>query len=119
MSQTAARSGEDRRVSFGDGGPSSNAQVLLLPDTKYRYYLQISRRPFVKDTTKITLSNGVVQSVQRVRPSLVQGIIGVPKTIVGAVAPIPLQIRQSQMNNAQAVDNTLKAEADIKKASGQ
>jgi hypothetical protein len=61
------------------------------------------------------LSNGTVSTLQRVRPSIVMGIVGVPQTLLKALAPIPLQIRTDQYNLISTQDKTLAAEADIKK----
>jgi hypothetical protein len=73
----------------------------------------------VSDETNVTLKDGMIQSIQQSRPSMVAGVVGIPKTILGALVPIPLQIRQSQSNNLQAIDNSLKAKVDIQKLQSQ
>jgi hypothetical protein len=57
----------------------------------------------------------MLQSYERNRPSMVAGVVGIPKAILSALVPIPLDVRQNQANNVQAIDKTLSGEADIKK----
>ena len=64
-------------------------QLLFLPDTQRDYYLPLDRSPFVKNDTQITLVKGVVQKASVSRPSIILGILGVPKTILDALVPLP------------------------------
>ena len=64
-------------------------QLLFLPDIRRDYYLSLDRSPFVKNDTQITLVKGVVQKVTVSRPSIILGILGVPKTILDALVPLP------------------------------
>src|SRR5213078_3565575 len=84
-------------------------QTFMLPDEKRDYFLTTARAPFVTQTTKVALVNGMVQSLQEVRPSLVLGALSIPKTIVGAIAPLPLQMQQSQQNIMESRSKTLDA----------
>ena len=63
-------------------------QLLFLPDTQRDYYLPLDRSPFIKNDTQIALVKGVVQKVTVVRPSIILGIVGVPKTILEALVPL-------------------------------
>jgi hypothetical protein len=70
-------------------GPDlSGEQLVFLPDPVAIYYLPLDRSPFVKNGTQIALVNGVVQSVTTDRPSIILGIVGVPKTILSALVPL-------------------------------
>ena len=64
-------------------------QTVFLPDPDRAYWLPLDRTPFVKNETKIALINGVVQSVTTTRPSIILGIVGIPKTILSALVPLP------------------------------
>ena len=64
-------------------------QLFFLPDIQRNYYLPLDRSPFVKNDTQITLVKGVVQKVGVARPSIILGIVGVPKTILDALVPLP------------------------------
>jgi hypothetical protein len=66
-------------------------QTIMLPDIANDRVLPISRRPLVQDGTKVTLSNGMIQSREEIRPSMVNAVVGIPKTILGALVPIPGQ----------------------------
>jgi len=93
----------------------------MLPDVnnKQNYILPINRRYLVQDKTNVTLKDGMIQSIQQVRPSMVAGIVGIPKSILSALVPIPLQIRQSQTNNLQAIDSSIKLKKEIKELQSQ
>jgi hypothetical protein len=108
----------DEWKSFGIQGPGKET-VVLVPDAEHSYVLPLARTPTVKNETDVALVDGTVQTLAMTRPSIGLGIASVPKTILDALAPIPLSIRQSVTNNVQAIDNRLKAEADIKKLQSQ
>jgi hypothetical protein len=74
------------------------SQIVFLPDDDHDYFLPLTRIPLVTTSTKVALVNGMVQSVQRSRPSLLNAIAGVPKNILSALIPLPLAIHQ---NNVQ------------------
>jgi hypothetical protein len=89
--------------------------TVMLPDEKHDYSVKFERAPFVSNTTKVTLVNGISQSQQRIRPSIVMGIVGLPKNILSALAPIPLQIRNDQVNLLTAEEKILTIRANIEK----
>jgi hypothetical protein len=64
-------------------------QLIFLPDSRRDYFLPLDRSPFVKNDTQITLVDGIVQKVAVTRPSIILGIVGVPKTILEALVPLP------------------------------
>jgi uncharacterized membrane protein YgcG len=64
-------------------------QTLNLPDVNHTRVVKVSRRPLVQDSTTLTLANGIILSRQQVRPSIVMGILGIPKTLITAIAPLP------------------------------
>lgn len=98
---------------------STPGQTVVLPDEKHNYCLKLTRFPFVGNTTKVALAGGIVQSQEQVRPSIVMGIVGIPKTLLSALCPIPLQMKTDQYNLVNMQDKTLSAEQDIKKLSSQ
>lgn len=98
---------------------TTQSTFIMLPDVKQTYILPINRRYLVQDKTNVTLKDGMIQSIQQVRPSMVAGIVGIPKSILSALVPIPLQIRQSQTSNLQAIDSSLKLKKEIKELQSQ
>jgi hypothetical protein len=64
-------------------------QTFTLADVNHTRVVDIARTPLVQDTTSLTLANGMVQSRQYTRPSIVMGILGVPKTLLTAIVPLP------------------------------
>ncbi|HSY19190.1 MAG TPA: hypothetical protein VK815_12685 [Candidatus Acidoferrales bacterium] len=74
-------------------------QILFLPDDDRDYFLPLDRLPFVTTSTKVTLANGMIQSLQRTRPSMVNAIAGVPKSLLSALTPIPVAINQYNIQN--------------------
>ena len=57
------------------------SSTLLLPDVRQEFIFPVNRRHLVTDQTKITLKDGMIQTVQQIRPSMVAGVIGIPKSI--------------------------------------
>lgn len=64
-------------------------QTVLLPDALHDFVLPIHRGSVIQSSTKVTLSNGMVQSREDVRPSSWYGAIQIPKNILTAMVPIP------------------------------
>jgi hypothetical protein len=94
----------------------SMEQKILLPDVRQSYILPIKRRYLVKDVTKVALVNGTVQTYGTTKPSIVAGIVGIPKTLLSALVPIPLQIRTTVLNNVKAINDTRTAQSEATKA---
>jgi len=88
-------------------------QTVFLPDADHDFVVPIHRTPLVSNTTKLNLVNGMVQSHQEIRPSVVMGAFSVPKNILSALVPIPLQIRQAQQANVEAVQKRMAAQESI------
>jgi hypothetical protein len=98
----------------GSDDRTSAQQVILLPDDTQNYVLPIDRTPLVSNSTQVTLAGGMLQSYNISRPSLVAGIVGIPKTILGALAPVPMNIYQTQDSYYKAKDDAAKASSDTK-----
>jgi hypothetical protein len=101
-----------------NGNNPRQRQIVFLPDVFHNYVISFDRAPLLKYQTAVTLADGMLQGLKQTRPSIVAGIAGVPKTILGALSPIPLSVQQAQTNMVTAIDNRLKAEADIAKLQG-
>ncbi|MFI5330220.1 MAG: hypothetical protein ACHQ2F_04180 [Desulfobaccales bacterium] len=97
----------------------TQSKIIMLPDKANNYVLPISRRYLVSDQTNVTLKDGMIQGIQQSRPSMVAGVVGIPKTILGALLPIPTGIRSTQSTNLQYIDNSIKTKAEIKKLQSQ
>jgi len=74
-------------------------ETVILPDQDHNYFLPLDRIPLVTSSTKVVLVNGMVQSLQRSRPSTLAAFVGVPKTLLGDLIPMPIAVHQSQTNN--------------------
>jgi hypothetical protein len=80
----------------------STTNIVFLPDDEHDYYLPLTRIPLVTTSTKVVLVNGMVLSLERSRPSLVNAIAGVPKNILSALVPLPFSIHQSNVQVGSA-----------------
>ena len=105
----------DYWTNTGESARAPKRAVVLIPDKAHSYVLPLARTATVSRETNVGLVDGTVQTLAMKRESVVLGIVRIPQTILAALVPIPLNIRQTVANNYQAVDNTLKAQADIKK----
>jgi hypothetical protein len=95
------------------GDFTAPSQMVMLPDIKHDYYFTVVRAPLVTNNTKVALTNGMIQSLEEIRPSILLGVVGIPKTILGALVPIPLQIQQSQQNMVESIQKTIEAKEKI------
>jgi hypothetical protein len=86
--------------------PQTTTQIVFLPDDENDYFLPLARIPLVTTSTKVVLVNGMVQTLQRSRPSIVNAIAGVPKNILSALIPIPLAINQNNVQNSKPAPST-------------
>jgi hypothetical protein len=86
-------------------------QTVMLPDSQHDFLYRILSRPLVSDATKITLSNGMIQSLEQLRPSVLAALLQIPKYLVTNVVPLPIEIDQTQQNisNAQSKVSTQSA----------
>ena len=73
-------------------------RIVMLPDATHNFLVPIDKRPLVSDEVRIGLNNGMVQAIQQIRPSMFAAIMGVPKYILTAFVPLPLEIKQNQQN---------------------
>jgi len=95
-------------------------QIVFLPDDFHDYCLPLARIPLVTTSTKVTLVNGMVQSLQRNRPSMVNAVAGVPKNILSALVPLPLAIHQNNVQvNTPQQSTPAKAPAPAKKSAAE
>lgn len=79
-------------------------RIVMLPDSQHDFLYRVLGRPLVTDTTRIALTNGMIQSLEQVRPSLLAALIALPKYLVLNVVPVPVEVTQSQqtISNAQS-----------------
>lgn len=83
------------------------SKLLHLPDKAHPLVLDYARVPFVKKATSVTFVDGTLRDYSRKVPSPVFGFLGIPQALLGAVAPLPLQLKQTQITNLRA-DETLR-----------
>ena len=73
-------------------------RTVMLPDPEHNFLVPIKKRPLVADNVRVGLTNGMVQSLQQIRPSMVGAIIGVPRYLLTAIVPVPFEVKQNQQN---------------------
>lgn len=83
-------------------------QTVMMPDSQHDFLYRILGRPLVSDATKVTLSNGMIESLEQLRPSVLAALLQIPKYLVTNVVPVPVEIAQTQQNisNAQSKIST-------------
>jgi hypothetical protein len=120
-----------------DGDMHSSASraafSLNLPDPDQPFCLPVSRGAFIKKTTNLTITQGVLTTFHVDKPSELAGFTGVLLGIAQRIADIPKGILAVQVNQAQQKTNLtqdqaslveaqaqlVKAKADLKKAQEQ
>ncbi|MBK6656967.1 MAG: hypothetical protein IPG43_01880 [Proteobacteria bacterium] len=86
---------------------------VMLPSTGFTYF-PVLRRSFVADKTVLTIKNGMLTTVNVERPSSVAGAVGIPKAVLQALAPIPLELRQNTTNNVNAIFDMKEAKEKLR-----
>lgn len=79
-------------------------RIVMLPDSQHDFLYRVLSRPLVSDATRVALNNGMIESLEQVRPSMLAALIALPKYLILNVAPIPVEVTQSQqtISNAQS-----------------
>jgi hypothetical protein len=93
-------------------GTEARATVLL-PDVRQRYLLSAPRGPLVTSETRIDFVNGSMVTRDIKRPSIGYAILGIPKTILGALVPIPGNVRQAEITRIQNQSTLIKETATL------
>jgi hypothetical protein len=77
-------------TTVGDVTPRiATSQSVVLPNKNASYFLDSTRMPFSEKTTQLTFSNGMLTTFAQSVPSPILGFVGIPKSIITAVLPIP------------------------------
>lgn len=76
--------------------------TVMIPDNKKKLLLRLGRTPFIKRTDNLVFVDGVLTKFEGTRPSPIVGVLQIPKNILTAIVPLPLEIRQTQINNINA-----------------
>ena len=80
------------------------SRLVHLPDKEHPLLLDYRRVPFVKKGTSALFVDGTLRAYSRKVPSPVLGFLGIPKAVIGAVAPLPLELKQTQITNLRAAE---------------
>jgi hypothetical protein len=91
------------------------AMTVLLPDRRQRYLLAVPRGPLVTSETTIDFVNGSMVSRNMKRPSVAYAILGIPKTILTALVPIPGNVRSAEITRIQNQSTLIKETAELGK----
>lgn len=75
---------------------------LIVPDANTPLVFPLGRTPFSKRTDTLTFTNGMLTKVHRARPSVILGFLQIPKQILTTLTPLPLELKQTQVNNIKA-----------------
>jgi len=87
---------------FGEGPIIRHRTNVLIPESDKKLLLTLGRTPFIKRTDNLVFTDGVLTQVEGTRPSAVVGFLQIPKKILTAIVPLPLEIRQTQIDNIEA-----------------
>jgi hypothetical protein len=76
--------------------------TVFIPDPSQKLLLGLGRTPFIKRTDNLVFVDGVLTKLEGTRPSPVLGFLQIPKKILTAIVPLPLEIRNTQVSNIKA-----------------
>lgn len=94
------------------GGQAAETTVSL-PDPRQQYLLTVPRGPLVTSETKVEFTNGMMVTRDMKRPSLAYAILGIPKTILSALVPIPGTVETARNTRIQNQINLLKETKEL------
>jgi hypothetical protein len=100
-------------VTVNPGNEDTGQATVLLPDPRQRYLLTVPRGPVVTSETTIDFVNGSMVTRNVKRPSIAYGILGIPKTILSALVPIPGNVQGAQNTRIQNEITLLKEKAEL------
>jgi hypothetical protein len=98
-------------VTVTPGAGEAVETTVLLPDRRQRYLLPVPRGPLVTSETTVDFDKGSMVSRNIKRPSVAYAILGIPKTILSALVPIPAAVRQAEITRIQSQSSLIKETA--------
>jgi len=91
--------------------PVQLSTVLYLPNRSPILALDISRATFVDNHYTMKFTDGVLTSISWTKPSELEGFLSIPLDLARTVTSIPGQLLTVKVQNAQANQNALEAQA--------
>jgi hypothetical protein len=76
--------------------------TVLLPDENAQLLFAFGRTPFIRRTDNLAFNEGMLTKIDGARPSPVVGFLQIPKKILGAIVPLPLELKNTQITNIKA-----------------
>jgi hypothetical protein len=76
--------------------------TVLLPDEQTQLLFAFRRTPFIKRTDNLAFNDGMLTKIDGARPSPIVGFLQIPKKILGAIVPLPLELKNTQITNIKA-----------------
>jgi len=102
-------------VTVAPTGDDAVKTTVLIPDRRQRYLLTVPRGLLVTTETTVDFVNGSMVSRNMKRPSVAYGILGIPKTILSALVPIPGTVQTAANTRIQNQITLLKETAELQK----
>ncbi|HWB05746.1 MAG TPA: hypothetical protein VG796_22185 [Verrucomicrobiales bacterium] len=98
-----ARAGYKSKAEQGDSAVITRVQgTAIIPDPDTQLLLPLGRSAFVTRTDNIVFTDGLLAKVERNRPSPIVGFLQIPKNILTSLVPLPLELKQTRINNINA-----------------
>jgi hypothetical protein len=76
--------------------------TVLLPDENTQLLFAFGRTPFIKRSDNLVFNDGMLTKIDGSRPSPIVGFLEIPKKIVTAIVPLPLELKNTQITNLKA-----------------
>lgn len=99
-----------------DGDTQKQRLTFLLPDPAALIAFDLSRSAFIKKVTHLVFVDGMLQEMSVTKPSQAQAVIGIPKTLVKTLVPLPLELKQIQINTVAKERELIDAKKALRKA---
>jgi hypothetical protein len=76
--------------------------TVLLPDENTQLLFALGRTPFIKRSDNLVFNDGMLTRSEGSRPSVVLGFLQLPRKVVSAILPLPLELKNTQITNIKA-----------------
>lgn len=86
---------------------------MILPDKNAPFCFVVSRGAFIKKTTTLTITDGVLQGIHIEKPSEIAGLVKIPLDISQKIADLPKGLLSARVDYVTSENNLLTQQAAV------
>jgi hypothetical protein len=86
---------------------------VVLPDKHAPFHYVLSRGAFIKKTTSLTITDGILQGIHIEKPSEIAGFVKIPLDISQKIADLPKGLLTARVEYVTAENNLISQQASL------